>query len=337
MLRSSLARSLTALVLSLLGSSFLPSLTLSPLNVLAAEFSLQQHEKGVAIKLDGEPFTEYVIRSGSKPILWPIIGPTGAQMTRSYPMQDVEGEKRDHVHQRSLWFTHGEVNGIDFWAEPATYAAGKRPPNKRLGTIVHREFVKLAAQGSRAEIVTTNDWLDEEGRKQCEDQRSLVFSVSDNARLVDFDVVLRATDGAVEFGDTKEGSLGVRVPTAIDVKDASGHIINSEGMKDKAAWGKRARWVDYYGPIEGQVVGIAILNHPSSFRHPTYWHVRDYGLFAANPFGVHDFEPNSEQKGGFTLPAGQTIRLRHRLIFHRGDAEGAHIAEAYERYAAEKP
>ena len=65
----------------------------------------------------------------------------------------------------------------------------------------------------------------------------------------------------------------------------TGHIVQSTGVRDGATWGKRAEWCDYYGPVEGQVVGIAIFDHPSNPAHPTWWHVRDYGLFAANPFG----------------------------------------------------
>jgi len=47
---------------------------------------------------------------------------------------------------------------------------------------------------------------------------------------------------------------------------------------------KHADWCDYYGSIGGKTVGIAMFDHPSNPRHPTTWHVRDYGLFAANPF-----------------------------------------------------
>ena len=44
--------------------------------------------------------------------------------------------------------------------------------------------------------------------------------------------------------------------------------------------GKASPRVDYVGPgSRGQTVGVAILNHPESFRYPTTWHVRDYGLF----------------------------------------------------------
>ena len=171
--------------------------------------------------------------------------------------------------------------------------------------------------------------------KVCEDQRRLVFGVDGPSRWIDFDITLKASQGAVTFGDTKEGTFGIRVAQTITV-DAKqgGHIVNNKGQTDVAAWGQRADWVDYYGPLMGKTLGIAVLNHPSSFRFPTYWHVRTYGLFAANPFGVHDF--TGKGSGTYTLPAGQSLHLRYRVIFHQGDEKEGKIAEAFGKYAAEK-
>ena len=62
------------------------------------------------VTIDDRPLTTYRPMSGSKPIFYPVIGPTGDPFTRSYPMENVPGEDRDHPHQRSFWFTHGSVN-----------------------------------------------------------------------------------------------------------------------------------------------------------------------------------------------------------------------------------
>src|SRR5438477_7757323 len=95
----------------------LATLTIFTVAAPAAELTVAKEPRGVTINADGKPFTEYLIATGPKPILWPIIGPTGVPMTRAYPMEKIEGEKQDHPHQRSLWFTHGNVNGVDFWSE----------------------------------------------------------------------------------------------------------------------------------------------------------------------------------------------------------------------------
>ena len=114
-----------------------------------------------------------------------------------------------------------------------------------------------------------------------------------------------------------------------------GHIENSRGEKDGNAWGKRAEWVDYYGPVEGETVGIAIFDHPKNFRHPTYWHVRTYGLFGANPFGIHDFVKDEKaDAGNHTVPSGETITFRYRVLIHKGTTSEAKIAEAWKEYTA---
>ena len=305
--------------------SLLVALSL-PCAARAAEFQMVRSDDGVEVQLDGQLFTRYVVKSGAKPILWPVIGPTGSPVTRGYPMDERLGpaEKADHVHHRSLWFTHGDVNGHSFWHESGNNA-----------NIVHREFVKVEG-GKRGIIVTRNDWLDPAGKKQCEDRRTLTFHTLGKSRCIDFDVVLTAADAPVKFGDTKEGTFGVRVAGTMKVEaEQGGRIINSEGQTNRDAWGKAAAWVDYHGPVKGKTVGIAILNHPSSFRFPTYWHVRTYGLFAANPFGLHHFKGSNSVDGSHELKPGESFALRYRVIVHEGDEKQAGVAEAFSQYSQE--
>ena len=290
----------------------------------AAEVTAQRSEHGVTVKIDGQPFTEYILQSGTKPILWPIVGPTGKRLTRDYPMEQGTKETKDHVHQRSLWFTHGNVNGIDFWGET---------PAGKTGTIVHRKFVWIAS-GAEAEIVTENDWLSPAGKKVLEDRRRLAFGTRGDARWIDFDIALRASQGPVTFGDTKEGAFGLRVAESLRVDSKQGgRIVNSRGETNAAAWGKRAEWVDYHGPVDGQTVGIAVFNHPGSFRYPTGWHVRTYGLFAANPFAQRGFGSQGGAAGSYVLPQGEQIALRYRVFLHRGDDREGKVAAAFADYA----
>jgi Methane oxygenase PmoA len=150
--------------------------------------------------------------------------------------------------------------------------------------------------------------------------------------VLDFDITIKATAGPVTFGDTKEGMFGLRVASSMDVtRKPGGRITNAEGLTDAAAWGQPSAWVDYTGPLAGRTVGIAILNHPDSFRYPTTWHVRDYGLFAANPFGWHDF--GMKTGGDHTIPAGQSITFRYRVILHEGKTDPANLTAAFQGYA----
>jgi hypothetical protein len=296
----------------------------------AAEFTLEKGDDGITVKLDGKVLTRYLVRSGTKPILWPLIGPSGDSITRGFPMVEAtETEKADHPHHRSVWFTHGDVNGLSFWHEGDPSKPADTKPR-----VVHQEFLKTEA-GKTAVIGTRNDWLAADGTKQCEDERIITFGTEGENVWIDFDVTVRATDRPVKFGDTKEGTFGVRVAGTMK-PDAGkgGKIVNSEGDIDKGAWGKAASWVDYHGPVNGETVGIAILNHPKSFRYPTYWHVRTYGLFAANPFGLHHFKGSRSVDGSHVLQPGQSMRLLHRILLHKGDEKEGEVAKAFEKYMA---
>ena len=295
--------------------------------VQAANVTVEKDDEGVAVKIDGELFTRYLTQSNTKPILWPIIGPSGKEITRQYPLREaLATEKADHPHQRSLWFSHGDVNGVSFWHE-----------TKESGTIKHRKFNKIEG-GERPTIQTTNDWITPQGERVCEDVRTFTFGADDDKRWIDVEVTVTApADKEVKFGDTKEGTLGVRVAGTMDV-DAKqgGKIVNSREQVNGDAWGRPAEWVDYHGPVAGETVGIAILNHPASFRFPTTWHVRTYGLFAANPFGLHNFPDGKSADGSVTLKPGESFTLKHRIVFHTGDEKQAKIAEAFAEYAATK-
>ena len=307
--------------------------SLLALSNASAQVTAEKSADKVTVKIDGRLFAEYLTNSNGKPIVWPIIGPAGGEMTRSYPMKKSPGEETDHPHQRSLWFTHGDVNGVDFWLE-----------GERGGKQKHKEFVSVES-GKQATIATRNDWVAPDGKKILEDERRLSFSVAGESRVIDFAITLTASEEPVTFGDTKEGSFGLRIAESMRVQRrrqrALGHILNSEGHTDGDAWGKRASWVDYSGPVvdatgSEQVAGITILNHPDSYRFPTHWHVRDYGLFAANPFGVHDFEPNQEKgAGNHTLPRGANLTFKYRVIFHKGPGDSDQIKQAFSQYAAD--
>jgi hypothetical protein len=158
--------------------------------------------------------------------------------------------------------------------------------------------------------------------------------------LFDYDVTYLASEGDVTLGDTKEGTMAIRLAESMRLKpnehyvgQPAGTIVTSTGLRDGETWGKRAAWVDYHGLVKGQRMGVAILDHPLNPRHPTWWHVRDYGLFAANPFGIHDFERKPAGTGNLRIPAGEKLTFRYRFVLHRGDEQQARIAELFQDYA----
>jgi len=297
---------------------------------------LEQPEKDhrVHVKAAGEDFevlfgdrlfTRLVHDPQSKPYLFPILGPNGKLISRQYPMKaKVQGEDQDHPHHRSLWFTHGEVGGVDFWSE-----------GQKQGRIRKAKVERVESGPVFGRTVTVNDWVKPDGTKLLEDRREIFFYPLERGEaFIDVAVTLKATEGDVELGDTKEGSFGIRLAESMKEK-RGGIVVTSRGVRGTAeAWGRPAEWIDYSGSVEGDTVGVAILDHPSSFRHPTHWHVRDYGLFAANPFGYHDFYPKDPTKNGaHKLEKGQSMSFRYRVYFHHGRAEDARVREVYEGFA----
>lgn len=280
----------------------------------------------VAVAVLGQPLTTYrYLHNPARPCFFPLLGPGGKRVTRSWPVaDDVPGETQDHPHHRSLWVAHGDVNGVDNWSEM-----------KGHGYQLHREIIAAAGGPALGWVATRNDWTDREERKVLEERRMLTaWALDGEARILDLDVCFTASEGDVRFGDTKEGGiLALRVATAMD-GDHGGRIENAYGaVGEEECWGRRAQWCDYVGEVEGERLGIAVFDHPRSFRHPTYWHVRDYGMYTANPFGWHDFHGNPALDGSFVLQQGASLWFHYRVCLHRGGTAEARVGERYHDYA----
>jgi hypothetical protein len=280
----------------------------------------------VDVRIGGSLFTSYhTAAKWARPFLLPVVGPYGDPITRGYPVAPAMGEKEDHPHHKSCWVAWGDVNGSDNWSEMEGH-----------GRQAHRSFAALESGPVFGRIVAVNDWISQSGAKTLEEERTLVFyNVPRKGRLMDLTVVFKATEGPVRFGDTKEGGIcSIRVATSMDGR-GQGLIANAYGGTTEAeTWGKRAHWCDYVGPVKGRTVGIAIFDTPGNFRYPTYWHVRDYGLMTANPFGVSHFVGNKTADGSHTIEKGTTLTFRYRLFFHAGDTAKARVGERFLDYIA---
>lgn len=286
--------------------------------------SVKEADGKVRVEIDGALFTEYHYQNVARPYLYPIIGPAGAPMTRDWPMAKTAGEPTDHVHHKGLWFAHGSMNGIDFWSEQKAY-----------GKTVHQKFLELKSGKDEGVIRALNEWVAPSGTVVCTDERLLRFRTGKEVREIDYEITLIASHGPLTIGDTKEGSMAIRLPATMSAggTNSLGHIITSEGLRDGAAWGKPAKWVDYWGPVNGKTVGVAIFDNPHNPRHPTRWHVRTYGLFAANPFGLRPFDKKAAGSGDLKLAPGERVTFRYRFVFHTGDETAARISDLYRTYA----
>jgi len=314
------------------GSGWLPLMLVFP---LCAQVRMIQGKDKISVEVNGKPFTEFFYGTDApKPYLHPLRSASGIIVTRSFPMAKVEGETTDHPHHRGLWFTHGDVNGVDFWMN--------EPPGERdnLGRVVVNKILG-AEHGT---ISALFDWIGAGQNKMLTESRTMTFYADPRLRTIDFDITLTAVE-KVKFGDTKEGSFAIRVASGLEAPGKNlpaspprtGKMIDSEGRESEAnVWGKRAPWVEVYGEVEDQKVGVAIMDPPANLHYPTFWHCRAYGLCAANPFGAHDFMNDKAQDASVALQPGEKVRLRYRVVIHEGDPKAAGIADLYRPFAAMK-
>jgi len=309
------------------------SLLLLAATLAWSQVKLTQAPDRIRIEIDGKHFSDYMIGADApKPYLHPLRTAGGKQVSRSFPMDLVEGEKRDHPHHRGLWFSHGDVNGWDFWANEKS----QKGVGKGRGEIKVVKVKELKSGKKSGTVTTLQDWIDGTGKRLISEARTMTFYSGEGGnRTMDFDITLTAIEESV-FGDTKEGAFAIRLARALE-EEQTGTMVNADGgEKEKNVWGKRSPWVDYSGTLDGEKLGIVILDHPSSFRHPTYWHSRAYGLFASNIFGVRDFTRDKTASGAVTLKAGETMKFRFRVVIHSGDAKSFDPAMAWKKFAALK-
>ena len=300
-------------------------------SAFAQTVTLTQSDAGLRVDIDGQLFTEYVTKDVPRPFFYPVIGGAGENIVRNFPMRsDVAGEPQDHKHHRGLWFAHGSVNGMDFWSE-----------EKDFGKQQSTGISDIKAEGAKGSFTATTKWVTADGKPVLSDTRQFTITALPNGeKQLDFDITLQATEGEVVFGDTKEGTMAIRLCPQLSFKEkeGTGNAYNTQNDKKNDVWGKRAPWVVFYGPDpKGNVVGVAMFENPKNFRAPTYWHARNYGLFAANPFGIHDFEAKKDEEhlGDHKMAKGNNLQLRYRFYFGKGKPMPKAMAARYEEYVKE--
>lgn len=319
---------------------------LTPLPVLAllccaqlaaASVKLERSQGQIEVIVDGRPFTTYYFSSAiAKPYLMPLRTASGAVVTRGFPViNDISaGNPKGssfEPHQRPLYFGHGDVDGLDFWQEPVFDKYYTDHGHQAYGHMVLKALEQADSDKIRARFTLNSP----NGRVIGEETQSFAFGGDAQTRTIDCQFVLYATNGPLDIGDTKEGTFAIRLAPELSAPHA--HMLNSNGaIGEKAIWGKPANWVSYSGSVDGKPVSVTIFDSPKSFRHPTTWHARAYGLFAANPFGIREFTQDPNKDGSWTIPEGKSLTFSYRVVIREGEFPASEINEAYSRYAGER-
>ncbi len=289
-----------------------------------------------SITIDGKSFTEFVFTDTmEKPFLYPIYAPNGQAITRGFPWKPEPNDPVDHPHHIGLWFNYENVNGLDFWNNSFAIAPEKK---KQYGWIRTDAIVETAS-GPQGKLVYTANWTDQQKNILLREKTTYTFSVADGKRIIDKHTVLTAVQD-VAMPDAKDGMLGLRVAHELELpvkqtkeykddkgivtkvlatKDSTvtGNYLTSEGKQGDAAWGTRGTWCMLYGKKGGDSISIAIIDHPENPGYPTFWHARNYGLFAANPIGQKAFS-DGKLVLNYKLAKGQQAIFRHRIVIASG-------------------
>lgn len=272
----------------------------------------------IEVSIGDQLFTAYNYQDTAKPFLYPVYGPGQTRMTRDFPMKQTAGEGDDHPHHKSIWIGH-QVSGADFWHGhdgEKIVVDGEPVIDEQLGT-----------------VTANSNWVDGSGKTICSDRTKWTFGFDDDSRWIDCRLELRASSGNITIDDTKEGMVAIRTHPDLrlnpdpkrGVKEVFGSAVNSQGSAGEEIWGQAAAWVLYSGEIESKPTSMLIMDHPESFRYPTTWHARDYGLVAANPFGLQQFQKMEPGAGAVALVKQQSLTFQYRFQFFdkRIDAEVA--------------
>jgi hypothetical protein len=342
---------LTALVRSS-GSAAGPSPGTGP----PVRFDPRPADQRVDVLVDGAPFTSYRYEPAlKKPVLYPLRSDRGQLVTRGFPLDPRPGDSEDHPHHVGLWFSYGDVDGVDFWNNSTALPSERQ---SKMGTIQHRRVVATRDGRGKGELEVEAEWLLPTGKPAFLERTRFVFRTAEGERTVDRLTSLEASSGRVTMADNKEGLLGLRVArslehpspetrTAVDAEGratkvgpagaavAEGRYLTSEGAMGEKAWGTRARWTLLAGSADGSPVTVAILDHPDNPGFPTYWHARGYGLFAANPLGASAFT-EGKQTMGFAVEPGRPARFRYRIVILSKKAEPGEIEARYQDFARER-
>jgi len=278
----------------------------------------------ITVEIDGRPFTSlHFGKENGKPYLHPLLTASGKNVTRAFPMEQLPGDPTDHPHQRGVWIGAEHLSEIDFWENEPSY---DRP---RKGQIVVERVQEQRSGRDEGSFTILAHWISPEKETLIAETLTMNFYAGrPGTRQFDVDLRLKAQK-QVTFADNHDAILGLRLAPAFDESRGS-RVVNAEGLQgSERVRGQRSAWVDWQADLQGEKVGIVVMDSPKNFRFPTRWHVRDYSLLFASPFAQRDYNP-SEPDWSKTLQKGEELRLRYRILIHPPNID---VAAAFKEFS----
>lgn len=235
-----------------------------------------------------------------RPYFFPVRGPSGQDLTRmGHPGAP------NHDHHRSLWFSHNDLMGQDFWAENKSPRIAQ---SQWYAIEDHDEFTRLACE------LRWTDGHDPQPLAR-QDLFITVRPIGKESRqwTLELQSDFRAGGEGVAFRKNNFGILGLRVAKSLSVVFGEGSITGSDGNKnEKPLFGQPNRWIDYSGPVghgdQTAIEGLTLIDHKLNPSHPAKWHVRDDGWMG----------PSLSRDADVPLDPSQPLTVRYLLFVHSG-------------------
>ncbi len=274
--------------------------------------TFQSQIDALLIRVDDRPLATYVYRDPEipRPYFKDVRAPGAVQVTRHHPpRQGVDPLDHAAMHP-GLWLAFGDLGGADFWRNKATIAHGGFVEAPRAE--VDEGTFTVRNRYTAGEIVI------------CEEVCTYTFQVRPAGYLILWDSTFESKRSGLYFGDQEEMGLGVRVAPPLMVKPYEnrhrpGRILDDRGRRnEKEIWGEPAAWCDYAGRVDDAFAGITIMPDPRN-AVACRWHVRDYGLMVANPFGQAVFKKGLPKKT--EVVPDQPFHLRFGILLHAAGSE----------------
>ena len=298
-----------------------------------ARITFEQTDDALLVQVDGRTVATYLLSHErlTRPALINVHSPRGTQVTRSFPPRLPEDRSPgykgeggiDHPTMHAgLWISFGNLDGQDYWRLKAQ--------------VKHDRFVEAPrSSGSRASFAVRNRYLSEDGREEvCRDVTRYEWQLGPWGMLLLIEAVFRS-DRDFYFGDQEESGLALRVASPLRVLGGKGTILNDRGERNEAEiWGKEARWVDYFGPVDdGRIAGVMLMPSPTNPR-PCWIHARDYGVVVCNPFPR---QPNERREPYVKtwVKQGKPHRLAWGVAIHDTEPSEFNRERVYADYVAQ--
>ena len=268
------------------------------------------HEPNVLHVLIGrQPFADYVYydQEISRPYFAQVKSPSGIQVTRNRPPIDGE-DLMDHQNMHpGIWMSFGDLSGNDYWRLKAK--------------VEHEQFIeKPEARESEGTFAVRNYYLDASSNNRiAQEEARYRFLVQPQGYLLIQESSFEpyGENNQIAFGDQEEMGFSVRLSTGL-VEQFGGQITDSEGRTGaETIWSNSAEWIDYSGDSNGKWVGVTLMPDPANFRE-SWFHVRDYGLLTANPFGREAMGKGARSE--VVVQKGESLRLRYGVLIHSSEA-----------------